>query len=90
LLRAILDHHIVAGRVPLGPGRLAGPGSKVRAVRTIDGAEMKIGGFGRQLRFGTASVTRTDFSASNGLAHAIDQVQFPPQLFQGPGSLSSL
>jgi transforming growth factor-beta-induced protein len=89
LLRAVLDHHIVAERVPLGPGTAAGPGSVVRSVRTIDGEEVEIGGYGRQRRFGTGTVTRADIAASNGLIHAIDQVQFPPQLFQGPGSFSS-
>jgi uncharacterized surface protein with fasciclin (FAS1) repeats len=89
LLRAVLDHHIVAERVPLGPGAAAGPGSVVRAVRTIDGAKVEITGHGRERRFGTAGISRLDIPASNGLIQAIDQVQLPSQALMRSGLFSS-
>lgn len=78
LLRAILDHHVVAGRVSLSDMR------RQRALRTIDGAEVKITRQGGSLRFGTGNLVGTDIEASNGIIHVIDQVQLPPHLPEGP------
>lgn len=74
LLRAVIDHHVVARRVAAGELRPR------TTLRTIDGGEVRITRQGQSLRFGTGNLTRTNIEASNGLIHAIDQVQFPPDV----------
>jgi uncharacterized surface protein with fasciclin (FAS1) repeats len=79
LLRAVLDHHLVAGRVSLGELRPR------TTLRTIDGGEVQIMGRGRSVRFGTGNLVQPDIEASNGIIHVIDQVQLPQHLPEGPG-----
>jgi uncharacterized surface protein with fasciclin (FAS1) repeats len=74
MLRAVLDHHVVAGYVTNDQLVM------VRRFRTIDGAEVTITRQGEYLRFGTGSLLRTNLAASNGLIHVISEVQFPPNL----------
>jgi uncharacterized surface protein with fasciclin (FAS1) repeats len=75
LLRAILDRHVVAGRVTRDEM------VRERRLRTIDGTEVAITHQGESLRFGSGNLVRLNIGTDIGVIHAIDRVQLPPHFF---------
>ena len=70
-LERLLQHHIVAGRLPA---------EDVLAAETLDtlaGTTLPISMDGEQPRIGGAGITATDVMASNGVIHVIDTVLTP-------------
>lgn len=72
-LVAILKYHVV-------PGKIAAVDAKGATVdlTTLNSAAVKVDGKGDVVKFGTATVTKADIVASNGIVHEIDSVILPP------------
>jgi uncharacterized surface protein with fasciclin (FAS1) repeats len=75
LLRAVLDRHVVAGRITRDEM------VQKRRLRTIDGGEVAITHQGQSLRFGSGNLVRLNIGTDIGVIHAIDRVQLPPHFF---------
>ena len=71
-LIAVLTHHVVAGRVPLGTKSLA----------SLEGSALSVAGKG--LRVNGANVLKPNIEASNGIIHVIDTVLVPKLPEPGP------
>ena len=70
-LQRLLQHHIVAGRLPAG---------EVLAAETLDtlaDTTLQVSLDGEQPRIGGAGITATDVMAGNGVIHVIDTVLMP-------------
>jgi uncharacterized surface protein with fasciclin (FAS1) repeats len=73
LLRSVLLYHVAKGNVK------AAQVVKLRAVKTLDGAKIRVGVKGRRVYLNrTVRVVKTDIGASNGTIHVIDGVLIPP------------
>lgn len=72
-LRAILTYHVVAGE--LNAAQVA----KLHAVKTVEGAELKIVVKNGSVMVDNAKVVQADIHASNGIIHVIDAVMLPPK-----------
>lgn len=73
LLRAVLLYHVVKGDVK------AAQIVKLRQVRTLNGASVRIGVKGQRVYLNRmARVVKTNIDASNGTIHVIDGVLIPP------------
>lgn len=70
-LRALLLYHVVPGRV------MAAKVVTLTAAKTVNGANVRISVGGSTVRINTATVTRTDIRARNGVIHVIDTVLKP-------------
>jgi OOP family OmpA-OmpF porin len=73
LLRRILAHHAVEGRLH-GDQLVAGP------LATSDGGSVDVAVTGGVITVGGATVTGADLMAANGIVHVIDQVLVPPDV----------
>lgn len=71
-LRAILTYHVVAGELS------AAQVAKLHAVKTVEGAELKIVVKNGSVMVDNAKVVKADIHASNGIIHVIDAVMLPP------------
>ena len=71
-LTAILNYHVVAGKV------MSGDLSDGMTAATVNGANITIGTTGGVTVNG-ANVTQADIEASNGVIHVIDAVILPPE-----------
>lgn len=72
LLKRILLHHVVAGRVRLSDGLRAGE------ARTLAGTELRVGLVDGALRVAEGRIQAADIEAGNGVIHVIDRVLIPP------------
>ena len=73
LLRAVLLYHVVKGDVK------AAQVVKLRQVRTLNGASVRIGVKGQRVYLNRMTrVVKTNIGASNGTIHVIDGVLIPP------------
>ncbi len=72
LLRAVLLYHVVKGEV------LAKQVVKLRSVKTLNGAKLKIHVRKGSVFVNQARVTNADVLASNGVIHVINAVLIPP------------
>jgi transforming growth factor-beta-induced protein len=73
VLRDILEYHVVSGATlssQLSNGELTTVGGETIMVNTMGGVSLN----------GTASVTKADVIASNGVVHIIDEVLVPPSI----------
>jgi uncharacterized surface protein with fasciclin (FAS1) repeats len=70
-LRAVLLYHVVAGTIKSSD-------LKDGDVKTANGEPVKVDLAGGMIKINTATVTKADIPASNGVIHAIDTVLIPP------------
>jgi uncharacterized surface protein with fasciclin (FAS1) repeats len=70
-LKSILTYHVVSGKVKSKD--VAG----MTSAKTVNGAELPIKVEGDKVRIGSATVTKADVKASNGIIHVIDTVLIP-------------
>lgn len=70
-LRAVLQNHVVAGRVD------AAHVMKMSSARTVSGQTLKITNVSGGVMVGNATVIKADVPASNGIVHVIDTVLLP-------------
>jgi transforming growth factor-beta-induced protein len=70
-LRAVLLYHVVKGQVT------AAQAMKLRSAKTLEGKSLKIRVKGGKVIVGSATVTKADVLASNGVIHAINKVLIP-------------
>ncbi|HVT04551.1 MAG TPA: fasciclin domain-containing protein [Thermoanaerobaculia bacterium] len=71
-LRAVLQYHVVAGRVS------AAKVMKMSKARSVSGQDISISMMGDQVMIGNAHVVKADVMATNGVVHVIDTVLMPP------------
>ncbi|MFN8053565.1 MAG: fasciclin domain-containing protein [Acidimicrobiales bacterium] len=71
-LSKILTYHVVAGKMTAADLATAG------SVKTVEGAELKIGGSATSPKVGDANVVCGDVQVGNGVVHIIDTVLMPP------------
>jgi uncharacterized surface protein with fasciclin (FAS1) repeats len=71
-LKRVLLYHVVAGKVP------AAKVVTLRSAKTLAGPTVRIRVMGKTVRINSATVTRADVKASNGIVHVIDRVLIPP------------
>ena len=71
-LRAVLQQHVVAGRVD------AAHVMQMSSARTVSGQTLKITNVSGGVMVGNATVIKADVPASNGIVHVIDTVLLPP------------
>jgi uncharacterized surface protein with fasciclin (FAS1) repeats len=69
-LTAVLTHHVLAGKVMAAD-------VKTMNAKTANGTEVAIKVDGGKVTVGSATVVKTDVSASNGVIHVIDSVLIP-------------
>jgi len=72
LLIKVLEYHVLKGEV------LAAKIVKLRSVKTLEGASVKIRVSGGSVYVNQAKVIKTDVKASNGVIHVINAVLLPP------------
>jgi uncharacterized surface protein with fasciclin (FAS1) repeats len=70
-LKAILLYHVVAGDVK-------STDLKSGEVKTVGGQSLSVDVSGGGVKVNTATVTKADIPASNGVIHVIDTVLIPP------------
>jgi uncharacterized surface protein with fasciclin (FAS1) repeats len=71
-LKRVLLYHVVAGKVT------AAKVVQLRSARTLAGPLLRIRVTGSTVRINTATVTKADVMASNGIVHVLDRVLLPP------------
>jgi uncharacterized surface protein with fasciclin (FAS1) repeats len=71
-LKAVLNYHIVAGKMPTAE-------VKNGNVKTLQGGNLAISKAGSYVTVEDAMVQRADVAATNGVAHIIDRVLMPPK-----------
>jgi uncharacterized surface protein with fasciclin (FAS1) repeats len=69
-LTAVLTYHVV-------PGRVLAKDVKSGAVKTVQGQDLTVKVSGGKVMVDSATVTKTDITASNGVIHVIDTVVLP-------------
>jgi len=67
-LRAILNHHIIAGRINISDL------TNETIINTIDGQMLFVTVIGKTVKINNAEVLGRDLEASNGIIHSIDRV----------------
>ena len=72
LLRNVLLHHVVAGKVP------AAEVVKRSGAKPLEGARVNFSVKGKSAYVNDAKVITADIRASNGIVHAINRVLIPP------------
>lgn len=72
-LQAVLTYHVLSGSVDLA-GALA-----AKQIKTVQGAELKIGFRDGKVRVDDAVILDADILCSNGIIHVIDSVILPPK-----------
>jgi uncharacterized surface protein with fasciclin (FAS1) repeats len=72
-LAAILTYHVVAGKV-MAADVMTMDG---QSVKTVNGADLKIGTKDGVKLNGTSAVVKTDIACTNGVIHVIDTVLLP-------------
>lgn len=70
-LRGILTYHVVAGKV------MAADVVKLKSAKTVQGSDLTIAASDAGVKVDSASVTKTDIAAKNGVIHVIDSVVLP-------------
>jgi len=70
-LAAILTYHVVSGEV------LAAQVVTLKSAKTVNGETVKISTMGNMVMVNSATVTKADIKASNGVIHVIDTVLLP-------------
>ncbi len=70
-LRAILEYHVVAGKV------MAADVVKLSSAKTVEGESVAIRAENGQVMVGGARVIKADIETSNGVIHVIDAVMLP-------------
>lgn len=70
-LTKVLTYHVV-GREVMAAGVV-----KLKTIITLEGSRLKIKVMGKDVMLNTATVTKTDIKASNGVIHVIDTVLMP-------------
>ncbi|MFM9917566.1 MAG: fasciclin domain-containing protein [Rhizobacter sp.] len=71
-LQGILKYHVVSGKV------MAADVMKRTSAKTVEGQALTIKSMSGKVMVNTATVTKTDIGASNGVIHVIDTVLMPP------------
>ena len=71
-LKAVLDYHVVLGKTMAAD-------VKNSQVKTLNGAAVALSKAGDFITVENAAVVTADTLASNGVAHTIDMVLFPPK-----------
>lgn len=73
-LRNVLLYHVIAGKLTAADfAKLNGKGRK-----TVEGSDARVMMMGETVMIGSASVTKADLMARNGIVHIIDTVLLPP------------
>jgi len=70
-LRAILEYHVVAGKV------MAADVVKLSSAKTVEGASVAIRAGNGEVMVDGARVIKADIETSNGVIHVIDSVMLP-------------
>lgn len=70
-LTAILTYHVVPGQV------MAAQAAKLTSAKTVNGESLTIRAMGGAVMVDSATVTKADIAASNGVIHVIDTVVLP-------------
>ena len=73
-LQKILTYHVVSGEV------MAKDVVKLKFAKTVQGQNLAVKSMNGKVMINSATVTRTDIAASNGVIHVIDTVLLPPDL----------
>ncbi|KRC16645.1 fasciclin domain-containing protein [Acidovorax sp. Root219] len=71
-LKAVLSHHIVAGRVTAAE-------AKAGNAKTLNGSNVALARAGAFVTVDEAMVTQADVIATNGVVHVVDTVLMPPK-----------
>lgn len=71
-LKAVLNHHIVAGRVTAAE-------VKAGNAKTLNGSNVAVARAGTFVTVEEAMVTQADVIATNGVVHVVDTVLMPPK-----------
>lgn len=71
-LKAVLNHHIVAGNVTAAAVK---PG----ATKTLNGSDVALARAGTFVTVEEAMVEKADIVATNGVVHVVDRVLMPPK-----------
>ena len=71
-LKAVLNHHIVAGRVTAAE-------AKAGNAKTLNGSNVALARAGAFVTVDEAMVTQADVIATNGVVHVVDTVLMPPK-----------
>lgn len=73
-LRNVLLYHVIAGKLTAADfAKLNGKGRK-----TVEGSDARIMMMGPTVMVGSATITKADIVARNGIVHIIDTVLLPP------------
>ena len=70
-LQKILTYHVVSGEV------MAKDVVKLKSAKTVQGQNLAVKSMNGKVMINSATVTRTDIAASNGVIHVIDTVLMP-------------
>ena len=71
-LKAVLNHHIVAGRVTAAE-------AKAGNAKTLNESNLALARAGAFVTVDEAMVTQADVIATNGVVHVVDTVLMPPK-----------
>lgn len=71
-LQGILKYHVVPGKIT------ATDVMKLTSAKTVEGRSLAIKSMFGKVSVNSATVTKTDIGASNGVIHVIDTVLMPP------------
>ena len=73
-LRNVLLFHVIAGKLTAADfAKLNGKGRK-----TVEGSDARVMTMGTTVMIGSATITKADVMARNGIVHVIDTVLLPP------------
>jgi len=73
-LKNVLLYHVIAGKLTAADfAKLNGKGRK-----TVEGSDARVMMMGETVMIGSATITKADVMAKNGIVHVIDTVLLPP------------